>query len=445
MKIEKYLASLRPYPPQEAFFRADCRRIAYGGARGGGKSFAMRNKMVLLSLAHPGIQILLLRRTFPELRENHILPLRRLLRGMAKYTESTKEFAFSNGSRIKLGYCQNEGDILQYQGQSYEVVAMEEATQFTELQYHALTECCRLSGNVKDGFVPRMYFTCNPGGVGHNWVKRLFIDRNYREGEDPEDYCFIPSTVYDNLFMMENNPSYIKNLESLPPLRRAAMLEGNWDVFEGQCFPEFSRERHVVTPFVLPDDWIRFAALDYGLDMTACLWFAYPPDKSALCVYRELYKPNLLLSEAGEKIAAMSREEDVRYIAASPDLAGRRQDSGKSGFDLLRAAGVRGLRPADNRRIDGWRRVREFLKKERNGEPFVRIFSSAVHLIRTLPALSFDEKRTEDVALHPHELTHAPDAFRYGLMSLPFLPSGQTCESVRSRERQDDYLRFFAE
>ena len=94
---------------------------------------------------------------------------------------------------------------------------------------------------------------------------------------------------------------------------------------------------------------------------------------------------------------------------------------------------------------DYYLQLREFLKKEREGQPFVCIFSSAVHLIRTLPALSFDEKRIEDVALHPHELTHAPDAFRYGLMSLPFLPSGKVCDMPRPRGRQDDYLRFFAE
>ena len=140
--IEKFTSSIHPFPPQKLFFEATARRIAYGGARGGGKSFAMRTKLVLLALRYPGIQILLLRRTFPELRENHINPLRRILRGVAEYRETTKEFIFASGSRIKLGYLAEEADILQYQGQSYEVIGMEEATQFTETQYFALTECC---------------------------------------------------------------------------------------------------------------------------------------------------------------------------------------------------------------------------------------------------------------------------------------------------------------
>ena len=151
-----------PNPKQAEFLRATNRRIAYGGARGGGKSWAMRTKVILLALNYAGIQILLLRRTFPELRENHILPLQAQLSGVATYRELDKSFTFPNGSRIKLGYCLNDSDVLQYQGQAYDVIGLEEATQFTESQYIALTESNRLSGLVKAKFTPRMYFTCNP-------------------------------------------------------------------------------------------------------------------------------------------------------------------------------------------------------------------------------------------------------------------------------------------
>ena len=235
-KTERFLRAIHPYPAQCAFFEAREMRIAYGGARGGGKSYAMRKKLCMLALHYPGIQILLLRRTLPELRENHINPLRRELKGLAVFREMTKEFLFTNSSRIKLGYFASDSDALQYQGQAYEVIGMEEATQFTEEQYLALTECNRLSGNMKDDFVPRMYFTCNPGGVGHAWVKRLFIDRNYRTGEIPENYRFIPAKVYDNEYILKKNPDYVRALEALPPIRRRAMLYGDWDVFEGQFF-----------------------------------------------------------------------------------------------------------------------------------------------------------------------------------------------------------------
>ena len=448
---EKLLSSLHPFPPQEAFFRAKARRIAYGGARGGGKSFAMRAKLVLLALRYPGIQILLLRRSFPELRENHINPLRRWLYGIATFRESTKEFLFPSGSRIKLGYLAEEGDALQYQGQAYEVIGMEEATQFTESQYYAMTECCRLSGSLRERFTPRMYFTCNPGGVGHAWVKRLFIDRDYRGEEKAEDYVFIPSTVYDNKYLLRENPEYVRNLESLPPLRRKAMLEGDWDVFEGQYFPEFDREKHVVPPFEIPSSWHRFASLDYGLDMTCCLWLAYPPDRREMVIYRELYEENLILSRAAEKICRMTGKDALRYVAASPDLAGRRQDTGKTGFDILKSGGVKGLIPAENARIPGWRRVREFLRAENGDKGYLKIFPTCQNLIRTLPRLAFDPNCAEDAAVFPHEITHAPDALRYALSSLPFLPgetktTEETIRDIRAaffgKSEKNGYLDF---
>ena len=420
-KIERYLKSIQPYPKQEEFFKASTTRIAYGGARGGGKSWAMRTKFILLALTYPGIQILLLRRTFPELRENHIIPLQKVLKGIAVYRDSTKEFTFKNKSRIKLGYCLNESDILQYQGQAYEVIGMEEATQFTYMQYIALTESNRLSGNTSD-FIPRMYFTCNPGGVGHEWVKRLFVDKNYGENESGDDYTFVPSTVYDNEYLMSKNPQYVRTLEALPPLRRKAMLYGDWDAFEGQYFPEFSRKRNVCRPFTIPDDWMRFMAFDYGLDMTACLWFAYPSDKSRLYVYRELYCPNLILSEAAKEIVSLSGEEKIRWSVASPDLAGRRQDSGRTGFDILASFGLGGVLAADNTRITGWRMIRELLRDGHDGKPRLMFFESCTNIIRTLPKLTFDTKVSEDVSSTPHELTHAPDALRYGVMSLGFMP-----------------------
>jgi len=419
-KTERLLLRVKPYPKQIEFFSATAPRIAYGGARGGGKSWAMRIKFILLALTYSGIQILLLRRTFPELRENHILPLQKALKGIAVYKDSTKEFIFKNRSRIKLGYCQNEADILQYQGQAYEVIGMEEATQFTELQYIALTESNRLSGSVT-GFSPRMYFTCNPGGIGHSWVKRLFIDRDYKGDEKSEDYVFIPSTVFDNEYIMAENPEYVRTLKNLPEARRRAMLYGDWDAFEGQYFPEFSREKHSVTPFEIPDGWTRFAAFDYGLDMTACLWFAFPPSRKKLYVYRELYEPGLILSSAAEKITALSSGEKIRYYVASPDLSGRRQDSGKTGFDILASNGLRGVVPANNERVAGWRMIREFLKENAEGEIPLAIFSSCTNLLRTLPRLTFDTKISEDVSASPHELTHAPDALRYGLMSSGFI------------------------
>ena len=446
---------INPNEKQKQFFESTAKYTAYGGARGGGKSWAMRIKLILLALNYDGIQILLLRRTLAELRENHLVPMMSLLSSVAKYISGEKEFRFPNGSRIKLGYCDSESDVLQFQGQAYEVIGLEEATHFTEFQFQSLTESNRASGFMKKKFTPRMYFTCNPGGVGHEWVKRRFIDRNFNNNENPNDYLFIKSLVFDNKFIMENNPEYIDTLMNLPDARRKAMLYGDWDAFEGAFFPEFDLKRHTYDTVDIPNGAILFRALDYGLDMTACLWCAV--DKSGkVYIYRELYESNLLLSEAAERIIAMTEKgENIRYTVASPDLWNRRQESGKSGFDIMSAKGLSRMIKADNRRIIGWRVVREFLKSGSSfgGEPKLLIDKSCKNLIRCLPLLRFDDHIREDAASTPHEITHAPEALRYALMSRipkskPNLKNGFISEIYtfdkpkKKEESYDDFIGY---
>lgn len=260
-----------PSAKQEQFLTARERYVAYGGARGGGKSFALRFKLTVLCLKRSGIRCLLIRRTYAELKENHINILRAMIPiTLAKYNDSDKVFSFANGSVLKLGYMDSESDVLRYQGQEYDVIALDEATQLTEYQFQTLKGCLRGAND----FPKRMYLTCNPGGVGHAWVKRLFIDREYRSDENPSDYRFIQALLYDNEPLMRKDPEYEKQLKSLPEDIREAWLYGKWDVFDGQFFKEFDRELHVCDPFIIPEHWRRYRAFDYGLDMLACLWAA---------------------------------------------------------------------------------------------------------------------------------------------------------------------------
>lgn len=250
--------------PQEKFLKAKTRFVAYGGARGGGKSWAVRKKALLLALNYSGIKILIMRRTYAELKENHILPLLGEIAGIGTYKDTDKAINMINGSRIKFGYCDNETDVLQYQGQEYDIIFIDEATHLTEFQYSTITACLRGANK----FPKRMYLTCNPGGVGHSWVKRLFIDKNYREGENPKDYTFIPAKVYDNKVLMENDPGYVNMLKALPEEKRKAWLDGDWNVYAGQYFTEFKRDLHIKEAFTLPAHWRRYRTLDYH----------YPPD-----------------------------------------------------------------------------------------------------------------------------------------------------------------------
>lgn len=405
-----------PNPRQQAFFTASTRHIAYGGARGGGKSWAMRRKFVLLAFRYAGLNLLLLRRTLPELTENHVRPLLEELYGVASYHQTQRVFQFPNGSRIKLGYCDQEKDVYQYQGQEYDVVGLEEATHFSEAQMQFLTTCNR---SVRSDFTPRMYYTCNPGGIGHNWVKRLFIDRDYRNAERAEDYTFIPARITDNPILLERNPQYLTTLQNLPEHLRKAHLDGNWDVLAGQYFSEFDRDKHVVAPHAIPANWKRFRAMDWGYNDPCCvLWFAVAPD-GRLIVYRELYERKMLSSDIAKRVRTLSHDETIAYTVASPDAWQLRGLGGAEGQSIAEVFSKNGvpLIPADNARIAGWQRVRELLAPRSDGAPSLTIFPTCANLIRTLPLLTFDAHRVEDVSDTSED--HAAEALRYGLMSRP--------------------------
>ncbi|MBR2613759.1 MAG: hypothetical protein IKC55_03960, partial [Clostridia bacterium] len=274
-------------------------------------------------------------------------------------------------------------------------------------------------------FPRRMYLTCNPGGIGHSWVKRLFVDRDFREGENPDDYNFIPARVFDNPILIEADPEYVSSLESLPERLRDAWLYGRWDVFEGQFFPEFDAAIHVCTRREIPSRLSRFIALDYGFDRLAALLVGID-EQGNVWVIREHCESGLTLSEAAIRAAALAEGESAEYAVCSPDLWNRRQDSGLSGFEIMQGAkGMPPMRPADDRRVPGWRVLREYLSAKA-GHPFIRISSECKELIECLPALLCDVRRNEDASDSPHKITHAPEAMRYAVMSRPQLLSEES-------------------
>lgn len=415
--MKKIVLRGKPQERQKLFFEATQKYVAYGGARGGGKSWALRRKMILMCMNYPGLSVLLLRRTYAELRENHIRPMQAELKDAAVYTETRKTFEFPNGSRIRMGYCDSESDVNQYQGQEFDVIALDEATQLTEYQFQTLKGALRGANS----YPKRMYLTCNPGGVGHGWVKRLFIDRDYRAGENPEDYCFIPARVFDNKVLMKYDPEYPKRLESLPAALRDAWLYGKWDVFAGQYFSEFDPNLHVTDPFFPDETYTRYCAMDYGLDMLAAVFVAVSPEGKAV-VYDEAYHSGLIVSEAAKKIR--EKAAGVSVFIAPCDLWSRQKDSGKSIAELFGENGVY-LTKIFPERVQGWLCLKEWLKPvetEKGTDCRMKITRSCPNLIRSLPLLMHDGKIPGDVAVKPHEITHAPDALRYFASYRAFAP-----------------------
>ena len=404
---------------QKLFFEARERYVAYGGARGGGKSWAVRMKALMLCMSYPGIRVLIIRRSLPELEENLLNPMRQIVGNEAKYRDKSKKMSFQNGSVIVFGYCDNEGDVLRYQGQEYDCIFLDEGTQLTEYQYQTFKGCLR---GVND-FPKRLYITCNPGGVGHAWVKRLFIDRVYQGEEKAEDHRFIQAGVYDNAVLMESDPGYVERLKSLPYEMREAWLYGKWDVFVGQFFTMWDRSVHVIDPFEIPAHWKRYVTMDYGTDMLAAYVIAVDESGNAY-VTREVYEGRdlgeghngLIISEACEAVKEMCEGIKPYVYLAPDDMWNSRQETGKSVADIFAENGVY-LTKSSRDRTAGWAAMKELLRvipdESGRNSARLRIFGTCANLIRTLPLLAYDQKKEGDAAINPHEVTHASDAIRY--------------------------------
>lgn len=428
------------YPTQVRFLNSKARYTLFGGAKAGGKSFASRYLGILLSLKYEGCQTLIIRRTFGELYNNFVVPMRKILNvydenpanRFAEYKSDRKEFIFPNSSRITLGMADNDKEVGKHQGISYDIIIFDEAALIPQNYHEDIVISNRLTGNipVKYDFQPRAYYTANPGGVGHQWVKKMFID-NPEVNKPGSEHAFIPSNVYDNDFYMQNDPDYVKKLEALPEKKRRALLYGDWDAFEGQFFEEFDRDVHVIEPFVIPKDWRIYRTRDYGLDMLACYWIAVDFENNAY-VFKELYESGLIVSEAGKKINDMTTEPIYMDIAP-PDLYNKNSQTGKSAVDIFREESGHYLTKGNNDRVNGWLAVKEWLAfiTDSQGKkyPKLRIFKNCTNLIRTLPLLIYSDKNPNDVATEPHEISHAPDSLRYFCASWTFAPNFMPMQS----------------
>jgi len=426
---------------QEQFMRSTKRYACYGGARGGGKSHALRVMAIYGAITYPGIKILMIRRQYPELQGNLIEPMMRLVPNtVAEYNSQLHQMYFINGSVIKFGHFQSyEAGDAEYRGQEFDWIFIDEATQFTEDEFRLLGGCLRGVNAIPKYF----RLSCNPGGIGHLWVKRLFIDRDFKtdsenpeENENPNDYEFVFARVEDNTALMksEDGKAYLQMLSQLPESIREAHRNGNWDALGGNYFPEFS-EAHVCKPFPIPAHWKRYRAFDYGLDMFACLWIAV--DEYGRCyVYREFQQSNLIVSDAAQ--AAVENTgigERIATTFAPPDMWNRQKDSGKSMAELFMVNGI-GIIKANNNRVQGWLQVKDLLKPMSDGKPGLMVLKNCPLLIKYIQEIQADEVNPNDCAKEPHKISHLPDALRYFCVSRT-LPAQAIQEQI-ARDEFDD-------
>lgn len=430
----------QPNGKQRLFLLDRHKHIAFGGARGGGKSWAVRTKAKLLAFRYSGIRLLIVRRSYPELMNNHINILRNELAGAAVYNDRDKILRFMNGSTINFMYCDRDGDLDRIQGVEYDVIFIDEATQLSEYQMKSIAACVR----GVNPFPKRVYYTCNPGGRGHGYIKRLFVDRRFKDGENPEDYSFIQSLVSDNTALMKAQPDYIKQLEALPPKLKQAWLYGKWDIFDGQFFEDFKignekekselRFTHVIKPFDISRGeargWKLYRSYDFGYNRPfSCAWWAVDYDG---VIYRilELYGCTSTPNEGVRWTPEKQFEEISRMEREHPWLKGRDiqgvadpsiwdASRGESVADTAARYGVY-FTPGDNKRIAGWMQCHYRLQFDSEGYPRMYVFENCRAFIRTVPLLSFSASNPEDLDTSGED--HAADEWRYFCMDRPIRP-----------------------
>lgn len=411
-------------PKQAEFFKSKARYTFYGGAKGGGKSFVVDRLASYGALQYPGIKILMLRRQFKDLRINHIEPLCKLLPvNVATYNANEQMMRFCNGSTILFGNYNYDSSWDSFNGQEFDWIFMDEATQFSYEQFRMLGGCLRGVNKIPKHF----YLTGNPGGIGHRWVKRLFIDREFitdsddpEENENPKDYKFIFASIEDNVAMKEMDPegynAYLATLRQMGEKVYQAYRYGSWDDLGGAYFSEFSTKKHVVAPFKIPQNWRRYRAFDYGLDCFACYWITVDENGRSYA-YREFTAPDLIVSEAARKaIEHTMPNEHVDITFAPPDMWSRQRDTGKTSAELFMTNGVPIVKVSNNR-VQGFMQIKEMLADMPDGKPGLLFFDNCKRLIGDLAAIQADDRDPNDCAKEPHDITHTVDALRYFCIS----------------------------
>ena len=429
--------------PQTDFLSSSEREVLYGGAAGGGKSYAMLADP-LHGLNNPNFSGLLVRHTTEELREliqksQELYP--KAIPGI-KWSERKSQWVSPRGGRLWMSYLDKDMDVMRYQGQAFNWIGFDELTQWSS-PYAWNYMRSRLRSAYSDELGLYMRATTNPGGAGHQWVKKMFIDPSpskesfwatdiesgdtivypkghSREGQPLFKRRFIPASLFDNPYLSEGG-DYEAMLLSLPEHQRKQLLEGNWDVNEGAAFPEFNRNIHVVDPYSIPKNWTRFRACDYGYgSWTGVVWLAVTPAEQ-LVVYREMYVTKVTATDLADMILDAEQEDGtIRYGVLDSSLWHNRGDTGPSLAEQMNMKGCR-WRPSDRSkgsRVSGKNEIHRRLQvDEFTEEPRLVFFSTCTNTIAQVPSLPLDKRNPEDVDTHAED--HLYDALRYGVMTRP--------------------------
>ena len=429
--------------PQTEFLAANEREVLYGGSAGGGKSYGLLADPMRY-FGNANFNGIILRRTNDELREliwksQEIYP--KAFPG-ARWQEKKSQWVFPGGGRLWMTYLERDEDVLRYQGQAFSYIAFDELTQHaTPFAWNYMRSRLRTTDPTLPLF---MRATTNPGGPGHSWVKRMFIDpapagkrfaaTDIETGETmvyPESHAkagqalfyrrFIPASLKDNPYLMADG-QYEANLLALPEMQRRQLLEGDWAIADGAAFPEFRQHVHTCDPFDVPPEWRRFRSCDYGYSSySAVHWFAIDPSYETLYVYRELYLSKHTGKDLALAVLDAERGESIQYGVLDSSCWHNRGQIGPSIAEEMIAAGCR-WRPSDRSagaRVAGKNQLHQRLQvNEGTGQPGIVFFNNCRQIIADLPVIPSDPKGSDDIDPR-YRSDHAYDSIRYGVMSRP--------------------------
>ena len=462
-----------PQPKQALMMSRWEDEALYGGAAGGGKSDFL--VMEALRQAHiPNYRGILFRKTYKQLTElidksEDIYP--RAFKG-ARHNGTNHVWRFPSGAKIYFGNMQDISYKRDYQGKQFDFIGFDELTHFTWDEYSYMYSRNRPSGS---GTRVYMRATANPGGLGHGWVKSHFVraaepyhtaisETKVKEpsGKMRKMYkskIFIPSSIFDNNILLENNPNYLASLAMLPAAERDALLYGNWDSFDGQVFVEFTDDprgydtqcrTHVINPFRVPDDWVIYRGFDFGYAKPFSVgWYAV--DHKG-CIYRikEMYGCTANRPNTGIKIEPIEIARQIKEVeSAEPNLKGRRiigiadpsifdESRGESIAAMMERSGIY-WNHGDNTRLAGKMQYHYRFAFDADGRAMFYVFNTCKDFIRTIPSLVYDEKRVEDINTTQED--HIYDECRYVLMEHPIAPRKNIIKDIP----EEDPLNMFEE
>lgn len=394
--------------------------VFYGGSAGPGKSYFLRHYPIKFLIETwyktklKGIRAGLFCEDYPALQDRHLNRLKyEFPEWLGTYKAQQHDFVLYDEFGGGVLSFRNLDDPSKYLSSEFALIAVDELTKNQKETFDFLRLRKRWPSIERTKFVG----ASNPGGIGHDWVKQLWIEKNFPSEEtEKEQFHFIKALPQDNKYLPD---SYYKTLSSLPEKLRKAYRDGNWDVFEGQYFSEWDKEQHIVKPFLIPNNWKKYRAYDHGRDKPACcLWFALDED-GRVWVYRELYKSGLNVDQIAQEINRLSEGEIYDYSVSDPAIFANIGYVDKFGGQTIAETfahyGITWL-PGSNRRVDGWALMHRYLYWDNHKKPLLQFFETCYNNIRTIPSLIHDEHHTEDLDTTGED--HGADTTRYFLMSL---------------------------